>query len=89
VNAVNVSFCDEYFLDLEVSFNFSTECDYPQLPSWLYLEQRRASAPAFLYGAPGNWDESTKIEVRILFYLHFCCLNNVSPQPHAQRLLKV
>lgn len=49
--------------DLEVSFNFSTECDYPQLPSWLYLEQRRASAPAFLYGAPGNWDESTKIEV--------------------------
>ena len=48
---------------LEVSFNFSTEYDYPELPSWLHLEQRRSSASAFFYGTPGRWAENTKIEV--------------------------
>ncbi|XP_028399818.1 epsilon-sarcoglycan-like [Dendronephthya gigantea] len=47
----------------EVSFNFTTELDYPELPSWLLLEQRRASSKPFLYGAPGKWDESTKLEI--------------------------
>ena len=61
-NQINV-----LFQGMDVSFNFSTELDYPELPSWLHLEQRRSSAPAFLYGAPGQYDESTKIEVSILF----------------------
>jgi hypothetical protein len=59
----------KHLLELQVSFNFSTECGYPELPSWLHLEQRRASAPAFFYGTPGLWADSTEIEVWLLLSL--------------------
>ncbi|XP_046859196.1 epsilon-sarcoglycan-like [Xenia sp. Carnegie-2017] len=51
------------FSSNNVSFDFSSELNRPELPHWLHLEQRRSSDPAFLYGAPGEHDKSTKLEI--------------------------
>lgn len=49
--------------DEKVSFNFTTEDGYPELPSWLQLEQRTAEDPGYLYGAPQDLDKSATVEI--------------------------